>query len=655
MLWFVERNTSTPQRLFNAESQGSVSAFVWMPDGESVVFVRSGNLYRATVPRGVVTQLTTDGGEKSDIRAAPDGRHLSFLRDGDLWLVPSTGGAAARLTSVSVSPISAIPLGTYYRRDIEIGRATWGNDAPSHAWAPDSRTIAVHYVNRTGVPRFSMPYYLGDTAQMNTLRRGAPGEPNEVRTVGLVDVSSRTLSLLPLPDSSETRVVNYAWSANGTLLIDRESDDAMVRTLHTVTASEPSPRLVWRDTRETRVYNDVASAWSVDGRTILLTSDLDERYRIYRITPGDSTPVMLTPGPSDVAGAAIPRGASRSIDFVSSAPRPSERHVFRMGVNGGVPRQLTTMPGVHTPFTSPDGRTLALLTSTDVHPPELYLLNTRPGSEERRITNSTPAEFAAVPWVAGTYVTFPSRTDTVALHARILYPPGMDSTKRYPVLFGPAYSNTVRNRWSGLYGMLQQYLAIEKQYIVVQVDMRGSTGYGRDFREQFLMDWGGGDLEDLETAVQYMRTLPVVDTTRFGIWGSSYGGTLTVYALLKKPGLFQAGVAGAPAVDPYLFGSDDVAIVRRPQTHPETFTRGALQYAGNLRDHLLIIHGMQDDVVPFSSSVALAEEFMRLGKDFDFAFAPAATHGWTQRPYYATYLLRRLVSHFDRHLGAGPR
>ena len=203
--------------------------------------------------------------------------------------------------------------------------------------------------------------------------------------------------------------------------------------------------------------------------------------------------------------------------------------------------------------------------------------------------------------------------------------------------------------------MLQQHLALDKGYIVVQVDVRGSTGYGREFREQFLMDWGGGDLEDLESAVTYMKSLPFVDKQRFGIWGSSYGGTLTVYSLLKKPGLFQAGVAAAAATDPFLFGSDDVAIVRRPQSHPAAFTRGAKQYAGNLRDHLQIIHGMQDDVVPFSSAVALAEEFMRLGKDFDFAFAPAATHGWTQRPYYATYLLNKLVGHFDRYVGGGPR
>jgi dipeptidyl-peptidase-4 len=119
--------------------------------------------------------------------------------------------------------------------------------------------------------------------------------------------------------------------------------------------------------------------------------------------------------------------------------------------------------------------------------------------------------------------------------------------------------------------------------------------------------------------------------------------------------LYKAGVAGAAAVDPYFFGTDDVAIARRPQSHPEAFARGAAQYAGNLEDHLLIIHGMQDDVVPFKTTVVLAEELMRLGKDFDFAFAPGATHGWTRPTHYARYLFGKLVAHFDRYLEPGSQ
>src|SRR5262249_22652196 len=125
---------------------------------------------------------------------------------------------------------------------------------------------------------------------------------------------------------------------------------------------------------------------------------------------------------------------------------------------------------------------------------------------------------------------------------------------------------------------------------------------------------------------------------------------LTVYSLLKKPGLFKAGVACAAAVDPHFFGPDDVAIVRRPLTLPAAFERGAAQYAGNLQDHLLFIHGIADDVVPIRTTLGLDEELKRQGKDFDFAFAPGATHSWMSNPDDARYLMNKLVAHFDRYL-----
>ncbi len=654
-LWIVARAGTSPRRVLPAQNRTRVSEFIWLPAGDSLLFIQEGNLWQAATAGGDARQLTTDGGERADLSISPDGTRLAWLSDGDLFILPRRGGASRRLTSVGRAPIGTVPLGTYFRRDVEIGSATWGGDAPSYSWSPDSRTIAVHYVDRRGVPTLHMPYYGDSAPTLNVVRRSAPGDANEVRKVGLVDVNSGSLTFIELADSSSTRVVNFAWSATGTLLIDRESDDAIDRSLYLVAAGTTTPRRIWQDHRSTRIYNDVASTWSADGRQVLMTGDLDDRYRLYALTPGDTAPRVLTPAAFDVNGAAQANAATRSIIYSSNEPTPSERHVWIMKADGLSRRRLTTRAGTHTPFVSPDGLSIALIATDDVTPPELYMLDVRTGATERRITHSQPAAFAATPWVRAQYVTLRSRTDTPPLRARILFPPGLDSTKKYPVLFGPVYSNTVRNRWQGVYATLQQYLAIEKGYIVVQVDVRGSTGYGRDFREKFLMDWGGQDLEDLESAVDYMKSLRFVDSSRFGIWGSSYGGTLTVYSLLKKPGLFQAGVAGAPATDPRYFGSDDVAIARRPQTHPQTFTRGALQYAGNLRDHLLIIHGMQDDVVPFATSVALADEFMRLGKNFDIAFAPSATHGWTQRPYYARYLLRRLVEHFDRYIGSGPR
>ena len=94
-----------------------------------------------------------------------------------------------------------------------------------------------------------------------------------------------------------------------------------------------------------------------------------------------------------------------------------------------------------------------------------------------------------------------------------------------------------------------------------------------------------------------------------------------------------------------------MAIVRTPQTQPEVFERKALKYAANLEDKLLFIHGIQDHVVPFKTTAVLAEELIKQGKDFDFAFAPGATHGWSRERHYDRYLFGKLIEYFDRHLG----
>ncbi|MCU0633289.1 MAG: prolyl oligopeptidase family serine peptidase [Gemmatimonadaceae bacterium] len=653
-LWLVDRDGGALRRLRAATDTGAsrarVTEFVWRADGQALFALMGGALHEIDVATGTATPRATLGADASTLALSPDGRTLSYLADGDLWVVPVTGAAPRRLTSVARPFGGLVPLGTYARRDLEIGSATWAGDGPVTAWSPDSRTIAVHLVDRTGVTRFAMPYYLGDSAALNTVRRGAPGGVNESRRVALVDVARGTMTPVDLPAPTEVAILDFEWSPRGALLIDRMSDDAIDRWLHVLDAPTASPRELLHDRRASRIYTDAASAWHPDGRRVLYTSDREDRYRLFVLDPATRASRALTPAGSDILGApeVVPR--ARTILYGTNASGAAERQLHRIGAEGGTPVPLTRRPGTHTGIPSPDGTRIAVLHTDDVTPSELWIVDAT-GGTERRVTRSPSAAFAARRWVAPRYLTVPHRTDsTIRLAVRVYEPPQLDRTRRHPVLFGPVYSNTVRNRWGGQYGLLQQLL-VQQGYIVVQVDVRGSTGYGRAFREAFLMDWGGGDLTDLESVVEHVATWRTIDRARMGIWGSSYGGTLTVYAMLRKPGLFAAGVAGAPAVDPRWFGSDDVAIARRPQSHPETFVRGkVLPDARGLRDPLLIIHGMADDVVPFQTSVVLFEELLRLGRPVDFAFAPAATHGWAGRPDYARYLLGRLTAHFDRVL-----
>ncbi|MCE2899645.1 MAG: prolyl oligopeptidase family serine peptidase [Gemmatimonas sp.] len=636
-----------------AGTRDGVRELAWHANGRVLYALRGEAFVRVNAVSGALDTIAAVGRDAHDIALSPTGTHAAFLREGDVWLVALDGAARNAtprpLTRVAVPSIAAVPLGTYARLDREIGPGTWGTAAPSFSWAPDGRTLAVHLVDRRAVRTVPFPYYLGAETQVNMLRRPYPGDPNESRHVALVDVASGAMTMLPFDAPTAVQIVNYAWSPQGVLLVDRESDDATQRWVHVVRPTQ-APQLVYRDARASRIYTEIASAWSHDGRRVLLTTDRDDRYRVFAVTPGDTVPVALTPAASDVQGAAQPLPGG-GIAWLSSAPVVAERHLWRADP-GQAPVQVTRRAGTHRVLVAPDGRTAASLVSDDVTPPHLLLIPMRGGAEVV-VTPPGGRGLAAAGLVAPRYVRFAGAVAAETLHAKVWLPAAAQRGGRVPVLFGPVYSNTVRNRWGGTYGLLQQLL-VQRGYAVVQVDVRGSTGYGRAFREAFLFEWGGRDLDDLAATAHWLGREAWADTSRLGIFGSSYGGLITVYALFKRPGLFKAGVAGAPATDPRFFGSDDVAITRRPGTHPEAFRRGALPYAGGLRDHLMLIHGLMDDVVPFKTTADLAEELMRQGKDFDLVIAPSATHGWTARPPHARYLLGKLVQHFDRHLGGRP-
>ena len=627
----------------------------WTRDGRALVFAYRGVLFRVGADGTGLTRLTRPEGDKYAVAFSPDGAVLSYLQDGYVWLWKESAGPPVRVTNLASASPGTLGDSDFTRPEAEVS---------TYAWSPDGRYIALHVDDRRNVRTVIFPEFLGEETAGVPLRRDYTGDNQATRSIVLYSVQDGRLAPIALPAPNE-RVVNvFAWSPDGTrLLIDQSSMDARDRWISVLMPQDAAIRELWHDRRE-RNSQLPASTWQSDGKGIVLVTDKDGRHHLYALAIDGGQPRQLTSGNWSVvgeSGSAFVHVApkTRELFFVANRKNPYERHVYRMPESGGEVVQMTSLEGTHHPFPSPDGSKIALLRSDDVTPRDLFVIDAKGGTPERRLTSSPPADFAKHRWIRPRYVTFKGR-DGVLLHGRVLEPPDLDRSKKYPIIMGPVYPNSVRNRWGdreewrGLFSSLQQYLAIEGRYLVFQVDVRGSVGHGRDFRDQ-LRNYGTVEIEDLHSGVEYLGTLPYADVSRVGIWGSSYGGLMTVMSLFKKPGVYKAGVASAPATNLWHALDGQERVVGRPHARPDLYREAsAISYGEDLQDALLIIHGMRDDIVMFKDSVALAEKLMMLGKTFDFAFAPSAVHAWARQDYVAAYMLDKIVSHFDRHLGRGP-
>ena len=244
------------------------------------------------------------------------------------------------------------------------------------------------------------------------------------------------------PDRTLRSILAFGWSPDGkSLYVEQDSNDAEDRWFYLVSADGRSVKPLWHDRGERRIYSFFSSRWRSDGQAILFISDADQRYRLASLPADGRPPTPLTTGDWDVVGE---RGApalagspkTREIFFVSTQKNPYERQVARMPEAGGTVTQVTTMPGVHQPFVSPDGSKVAVLHSNDVTPTEAVHRRCEGRGAGQRVTHSPPKEFYSYKWVQPRYVTFKSRIDNYTLHGRIVEPPDLDRTKKYPVVLG---------------------------------------------------------------------------------------------------------------------------------------------------------------------------------------------------------------------------
>ena len=399
-------------------------------------------------------------------------------------------------------------------------------------------------------------------------------------------------------------------------------------------------------------------AFLPDSKRIWFLSERDGWMHLYTLdlSTDSAKAKQLTSGKWEIAAAEVsPDG--KTFYITSTEVHPGERHLYSLPIDGGDRTKITTMTGSNEADVSPDGSMLGIVYSYSNKPPEVFLAANRPGAPAKQITTTPTEEWRSFKWIDPKVITFKAR-DGVDVYAR-LFTPEMIGARRdssHPgVVFvhGAGYAQNAHKYWSSYFReyMFHNLLA-SRGYVVLDVDYRASSGYGRDWRTAIYRHMGGKDLEDIVDGAKYLAAAEQVNPKRIGLYGGSYGGFITLMAMFTTPDVFAAGAALRPVTDWAHYNHGYTSnILNVPQADAEAYRKSSpIYFAEGLKGALLICHGMVDTNVFFQDSVRLVQRLIELRKEnWEVAPYPVENHGFTEETSWADEY-KRILRLFEDNL-----
>ena len=428
------------------------------------------------------------------------------------------------------------------------------------------------------------------------------------------------------------------WSPDGKYaVVEMQASDNKDRWILALNPADGSVRMLDRQRDEAWISGPGIgygqnTGWMPDGKRYWFQSEATGYSHLWWVNVETGEKKALTAGNFEVYDPFISRD-KKWWYFTSNEIHPGEHHFYRMPLDGGKREQITSLTGGNEATLSPDEQWIAIEYSTASRPPELYIQKNSPGATAIPVTDSRSDAFKSYNWRTPEFITFTAR-DGATVYAR-LYKPAEATANKAGVIFvhGAGYLQNAHKWWSTYYReyMFNNMLA-DNGYTVLDIDYRGSAGYGRDCRTGIYRHMGGKDLSDHVDGAAYLVANYGIDPARIGLYGGSYGGFITLMALFTAPDVFHAGAALRSVTDwahyNHGYTSD---ILNTPIEDSLAFAKSSpINFAEGLRGHLLMCHGMIDDNVHFQDIIRLSERLIDLGKDnWELAVYPLERHSFT--------------------------
>jgi dipeptidyl aminopeptidase/acylaminoacyl peptidase len=578
------------------------------PDGRSVVFVRDGQIYRASTLRGPKSPMDTAGvpfikawGRQSNPVWSPDGRRIAFVSNRDNH--------------------SFIGIYDLRSRTVDFMAPSTDFDT-SPTWSPDGTRIA--FIRKPGTPFgqqvTTTPGPFGQAAPAPVGGRPGGQGPSGCRppTGGGGGFGFPPDTTPPLPADGLCRA---AFAGGYTVAF-------MVGDVATLTAKE-----FWHNQPGDRTFATVTSiAWAGDHVVFGAQVPRDEWDRFFsvRIENADPAPVLLTTtdglindGVADrtFTTTALSRDG-KTLYYATNATDIEKRHIWAVPVAGGSPVRISTGTGVEvSPTPIGAGRTLAVLFFDAAQPASIGLVPAA-GGAPKVIFPALGPEFPKAAHVTPEIV-ITHAPDGLEVHNQLFRPADLKPGERRPAIVFvhggparqmlPAYHYMQFYHWAYAYNQWLQ----SQGYVVLSVNYRSGIGYGTSFRRApNTQARGNSEYQDVLAGARYLQTRPDVDPARIGIWGLSYGGLLTAQALARNSDVFIAGVDLAGV---HLYGS-------ATDTTSLAFRSSSVGAIDGWKSPVFLVHGDDDRNVEFAQTVGLVSLLRARGVYHELMVIPDDVH-----------------------------
>ena len=642
--------TATAQKLFTLEelNYGGKNYRQTLPENRNLLWWEN-TLVRADKESTYIVDLKT--GKEQAMTAA---QKEAF----DGWRKKQTTKAEVRNHNIFVITAdgSERQITTDGNRELVYGEAVHRNEFGIMGglfWSPDRQRLAFYRMDQSMVADYPQVNIDTRIAAYEPDKYPMAGETSHKVTVGVYDMQSGKTVYLKAGDPTDRYFTNIAWNPEGTIIymfeLNRDQNDCRLVSYNALTGDKIAE--LYRETSTKYVepqHPIVFLPW--DSSQFIMQSQKDGYNHLYLFSKDGKLIRQLTSGKWVVLDVLGFNKKQKSVIISSNEVSPIQQNLFAVNIKNCKRTPLDNGRGYHAGMLSDNGEWLFDKYQEPDVPRDITIVNTGKGKIVNYFSAPDPWKDYQVPlFECGKIKAADGVTD---LYYRMVKPHDFEATKKYPTVvyvYGGPHAHNVDARWHYCSRSWETYMA-QKGYVLFILDNRGSENRGRDFEQATFRQLGQIEMQDQMKGVDYLKSLPYVDSNRIGVHGWSFGGFMTITLMTNHPEVFKVGVAGGPVIDwkwyEVMYGE---RYMDTPQTNPEGYAKTSLlSKAKDLKGKLQIITGYNDPTVVPQHCLSFLKACIEAGTQPDFFAYPGEPHN--MRGHSSVHLHERITQYFEDYL-----